>query len=199
MLLAGLPAAELTDDRRKRLHEIVKGLTDDVLTMDDLAGDDVPAAADDVEDARTALHEHVELLGEAASRRDVAVLRLPYMPYPIMFTGGMSWGDSPTEMFDTFAALAEVEPIFEQLEGWAEDDARTDSLASNARSNAWTGATLAVLKEFTGDLRAAFGTGDGDAIDEERLDWPDLAATNHRALGVLRRHGHHPPPREESS
>jgi hypothetical protein len=101
------------------------------------------------------------------------------MPYAMFFTGGPSWGDDPTLMFETFAALAEVEPLFAQLAQWAIEDAGTGPPAHQEQS------ALAVLKEFANDVRAAFGTGDGHAVDEERLDWPDLARTYHRALQLL--------------
>ena len=44
---------------------------------------------------------------------------------------------------------------------------------------------MAVLQEFVEDVKLACGTGEGDEIDEELMDWPDLAATFKKALRVL--------------
>jgi hypothetical protein len=46
---------------------------------------------------------------------------------------------------------------------------------------------LAILKEFASDVRAAFGTGQEGEIDEDGLNWPDLAVTYHKAVDVLNR------------
>jgi hypothetical protein len=177
MLLASLPDAEITEERKRRLQEIVNGPTGD-----ELIGQDLQVAPDDPQGIRETLHHHVELFAEATSRRDVARLRLPHMPYGMLFTGGMSWGDDPTELFDTFDVLAGIEPVFAQLEQWAREDGGTSSPALDGE-----GSALAVLKEFAGDVRAAFGTGQGDVIDEDGLNWPDLAATYHKAVDVLNR------------
>ena len=82
-------------------------------------------------------------------------------------------------MFETFAAFAEVEPLFLQLELWAIADAGNRPPTHQEQS------AFAVLAEFVGDVQAAFGTREGSKIDEARLDWPDLAATYRRALEVL--------------
>jgi hypothetical protein len=78
---------------------------------------------------REELHTHVDLLEGIHRRRDVAVLHLDRMPYPLAFTGGMSWGDDPTEMFDTFAVLDSLEAVFNQLEQWAQEDAAAEHAA----------------------------------------------------------------------
>ena len=46
---------------------------------------------------------------------------------------------------------------------------------------------LAIVREFARDVLMAYGTGKGEAIDEERLDWPDLAVTYHKAVELLKR------------
>ena len=178
MLLAGLPAAEITEDRKRRLCEIIGGLSDEELATNLL--DQMPEFEDEPEELREAALRHVELLENAVDSREVAALRLPFMPYTLLFTGGPSWGDFPTSLFETFVALAEIEPVFAQLEIWAQEDAGSDPLAQKCRQSA-----IAVLKEFAEDIRVAYGTGTGAEIDENRLDWPDLAATYRRALEVL--------------
>jgi len=98
----------------------------------------------------------------------------------MLFTGGPSWGDDPTEMFHTFVILADIEPVYRQLETWAHEDEGSSPQIEPCQQSA-----IAVVEEFAEDVRAAFGTGTGAEIDEDRLDWPDLAATYRRALKVL--------------
>lgn len=45
---------------------------------------------------------------------------------------------------------------------------------------------FAVLQEFVEDVKLAYGTGRSDAIDEEAMDWPDLAVTYRKAVFLLR-------------
>ena len=47
-------------------------------------------------------------------------------------------------------------------------------------------AALEVLREFTEDIKVSAGTGRGDQIDAQLLDWPDLAVTYHKAVKALR-------------
>lgn len=44
---------------------------------------------------------------------------------------------------------------------------------------------IAVLRELVEDIKLAHGTGEGDAIDSARLDWPDLAKTYQKAVALL--------------
>lgn len=46
-------------------------------------------------------------------------------------------------------------------------------------------AAISVLREFVDDVKLAHGTGEGDAIDDTGLDWPDLAKTYWKAVAVL--------------
>jgi hypothetical protein len=46
-------------------------------------------------------------------------------------------------------------------------------------------AALSLLRRLIEDVRSAFGTGSGDAIDAIKLDWPDLAVTYHEAVAIL--------------
>lgn len=46
-----------------------------------------------------------------------------------------------------------------------------------------------VLREFVEDMKAAYGTGEGDELDRMGLtnDWPDLLVTYDKALAALER------------
>ena len=195
MLLAALPAAKLTGQRCRVLKRIVDRLPHDELRHDqeDQDQDDQIEEADEideaceVEEARASLHRQLDQLAQFPSDRDVTLLRLSDWPYPLWFTGGMSWGDAPTEAFDTFLALGSASPIFEQLRTWVLEDAANDKSRPAAGATGATAATAHdILREFVDDVRIVYGR-DGDSLDEELLDWPDLVATYHKARALLGR------------
>jgi hypothetical protein len=45
------------------------------------------------------------------------------MPYAAHFTGGMSWGDTPTDSSDRFALFEACAALYDQLREWAIEDA----------------------------------------------------------------------------
>lgn len=55
--------------------------------------------------------------GEFNGRRDVGEISVRGVSYYV--TGGMTWGDSPTDAFDSVAALSQ---FFPYLEEWALED-----------------------------------------------------------------------------
>jgi len=114
LLLAYIPAAKITKQRRRVLHRLVDELGDAEVKNEEIA------LLSDERDVRKMLHEHVDLLpANPWKHRDVLEMTLPHMPYPVLFTGGASWGDSPCELFDPFCCLGVLPTIFRQLRGWA--------------------------------------------------------------------------------
>ena len=103
---------------------------------------------------------------------------LTLMGYNVLVTGGMSWGDSPTELTDQISRLDCADVL--QACGFNRRAARDEAAIG---SNELTG----VLREFVEDVRLAYGAGDGAGIDEDALDWPDLAVTYRKAVAVLDR------------
>ena len=55
-----------------------------------------------------------------------------------------------------------------------------------------------VLREFVEDMKAAYGTGEGDELDRMGLtnDWPDLLVTYDKALAALERQERATPARQ---
>jgi hypothetical protein len=47
------------------------------------------------------------------------------MPSPCLVTGGMSWGDLPTELAEHFSVILDCDPVIAQLEAWALEDSLT--------------------------------------------------------------------------
>ena len=115
LLLAALPAVDLSAERRQRLHEIVSGLSEQELQQ--LDPDDWDAGGP--EELRRQLHEHVAAFRGPDERRDVVPLHAPLMPYELWVTGGLSWGDDPTDIWDCFCLLGSCPAVWSQLQEWA--------------------------------------------------------------------------------
>jgi hypothetical protein len=131
LLLAYLPAARITKQRRRILHRLVDGLTDTELNSEELQ------SLSDERDMRPMLHENVDLLpAHPGEHRDVLEMELPHMPYPVLFTGGASWGDSPCELFDPFCCVGVLPKLFRQLRIWAIEDERQRKSATRRRKSA---------------------------------------------------------------
>jgi|SRR5579863_8740256 len=95
LLLAYIPAARMTNSRRRILHRLIDRLSDRQIHCEEIE------AIIEEQDARQFLHEQVDQLpDEPWKMRNVLEMALPHIPYPLLFTGGDSWGESPGELFD---------------------------------------------------------------------------------------------------
>jgi len=173
-LLYSLPWAELTEARQKQLHDTIDQLVDEDLreiaeavgTLDDMDRSKVRAAL------HTAVGEYVAL----DNRRDTTAWRHGGDPITRIYTGGLSWGDGPTDCCQTFDTIATCTPICQLLERWALEDARTDTATSRPTDsdNAWR----SVLAEFCNDI---------EVVGREQVadDWPDLVVTYDKAKAAM--------------
>jgi hypothetical protein len=114
-----IPCCKLTPERLA----MAKGIIADAIVED---GDG---------DLRDEAHGVLDTYAEDGyeDRRDVSHLHLHGMVYYI--TGGMSWGDSPTEAYDDFGLIQEC---FTQFEQWsAEDTAARPALNPSLSRRRW--------------------------------------------------------------
>lgn len=119
-LLYSLPWAQLDEARQKLLHDTIDQLKDEPLQeVADGVGlfDD-----DDRSKVRTALHTAVREYLELDNRRDTTTWRNCSDPITRVYTGGLSWGEAPTDCCQTFDVIATCEPIYEMLQRWALED-----------------------------------------------------------------------------
>ena len=131
LILVALPAANLTDERRQRLHEVISGFSEQELQQ--LDPDDWDAESP--EELRRKLHAHVAALHGPDDRRDVVALHAPLLPYELWVTGGMSWGDDPTDICDCFCLLGSCPAIWSQLQEWACADRRASAAGDSVTGN----------------------------------------------------------------
>ncbi|MCE9553861.1 MAG: hypothetical protein K8T91_10875 [Planctomycetes bacterium] len=125
-LLYSLPWTELDAARQKELHDAVDKLTDDQLQgVADAVCLQVPTA-------RAAIHAAACDYVKLNNRRDTTSCPPDTDSYWRIYTGGLSWGEPPTECCQTFEIIGACDPLFGLIERWAREDSPA-SAADTAR------------------------------------------------------------------
>jgi len=111
-----LPLCEITPQRKIELIWVIEKLENTTearkLFWDDLILEDM-----DLDEIKETLIDYIEEYKEFACRRDVGWLSLNGAKY--LLTGGMSWGDDPTDSFKDFEYL---DWAWDCLEEWSKED-----------------------------------------------------------------------------
>ena len=129
MLLASLPAFEVTDERLEELRNLLKDEYSNG-TLDDFC-DDIDRSHDSVEGA-------IDFLAAGGYEgREVVKFSFgsegdPKGFYSFWMTGGMSWGDDPTEAFGHLVSLDCVRPLRSLIYKWSREDAALEEKTHGA-------------------------------------------------------------------
>ena len=108
--LATFPYFEMTDDRRERFRELIVNLpaseTDEFQEWYGLDGDEDCSLED--------LLDNIETACSVCSRETSTITTYNDKGerYELNVTGGMSWGDSPTDAYDAFNRAAFFESVY---------------------------------------------------------------------------------------
>lgn len=108
-----LPDARPSKNRRKILFDLIE-------KDKDFIADEWNTPEDQVIDVTNYLLDEWET--DLNSRRDVSQYRDSKFPYDFLITGGMSWGDDPTEACNIFDKLSLALPVWNKLVNWAIKD-----------------------------------------------------------------------------
>ena len=117
LTLSFLPCANTRKKgRRRKFVSLVKRLSEEDLKDTSALGDAK------IEKARRMLIGYFDRLEELKGLRDTGIIT-PYTDKPpLLITGGLSWGDYPTESSEPISSLAEVPGVYELFEKWAIED-----------------------------------------------------------------------------
>ena len=116
------PRFELTHERKQRIKEKIRSLRDEKLLK--VVDDYLPLGLDDEStpaQIRVELYKAV-LENAEIERRDTNWFRLEGMEWTANITGGMSWGDSPTDAFDSMSAITYFDPVYELMLEFSKED-----------------------------------------------------------------------------
>jgi hypothetical protein len=118
-----LPLARLTGKRRSELMAVARSLTEEEVNqfIDCTCLDLADGASDERAGLLKALNKAFDDYRDLPGRRDTACIEIDARRF--LVTGGMSWGDEPTDACSTFSLLNLNERIFELLNRWALADA----------------------------------------------------------------------------
>ena len=73
------------------------------------------------------LHYHIEVLRDAEdSWRHVNHITLPQLTYEIIVAGGYSFGESPSELYDSFLMIECCPTLLTLLVDWAREDFKSE-------------------------------------------------------------------------
>ena len=109
--LATFPYFDMTDDRRERFRELIVNLpaseTDefqDWYGLDDEESYNLEELLDDIESACSVCNRETSTITTYNNKGE---------RYELNVTGGMSWGDGPTEAYDAFSRASFFESIYD--------------------------------------------------------------------------------------
>jgi len=108
--LATFPYFDMTDDRRERFRELIVNLpaseTDefqDWYGLDDEDAYNLEELLDDIETACSVCSSETSTITTYNDKGE---------RYELNVTGGMSWGDSPTDVYDAFGRASFFEDVY---------------------------------------------------------------------------------------
>ena len=137
LILNSIPFCQLTEERKKKITEAVEAVEDkrilayneDYLFVElDLAAMDVAYGPGSEDEAlaevvrQDILDACFEVLEQGDNVRDTAVLGFPGMNYRVLVSGGMSWGDLPTEGCELMSKFTGLDPLWDLLQTFSEED-----------------------------------------------------------------------------
>jgi len=138
LYLSSLPHCQLTDERKEKITELVDSVSDkeilayneDYLSeeLPDLSMMDMAYGSGSEEEAlatvvrQLILENTFTVLEQSDHPGDVGSIFFPGMNYRVLVTGGMSWGDAPTEAADYFDKVSGFEALWDLLQSFAEED-----------------------------------------------------------------------------
>lgn len=113
-----IPKAEPSDERKAKLAVACQSVP---ITRDDA---EMLLGSDNVEEAKQVLAKFANEYWELGQRRDTSTLKIKPQDPAFIITGGMSWGDGPTETYDQLCVIENLTDIWDLLLEWAEEDVK---------------------------------------------------------------------------
>ncbi len=128
-----IPYPKMTDDRKTELHTVVEKLEPHDFRYITVYDDEIDE--EDANDLKKELHVIVNRLEYIGNRNDVAVISPELISY--LITGGVTWGDDPTDSYYDIDSINNVAKIYDLLDKWAHED--KDELLAEIQKNSESG------------------------------------------------------------
>jgi len=121
-MFAVSPRCELTHERKRRIKETIRTTSDEDLLS--VVRDYWPLGLDDEStpaQIRVELYKAV-LENAEIENRETSYIRLEGMDWTANITGGLSYGDFPTESFDSMSGISYFDPVYELMVEFSRED-----------------------------------------------------------------------------
>lgn len=130
-LFAATPRFNPTPERCREIKTFLREYPEDKLF--ELVGDYWILGLDDESTAKEIRFRIYEAVLEAAEyeTRETSTLRMPGMDFEVTITGGMSWGDSPTEAFNIIGDLTSFADLWDLMKKFSSEDIEDDKSKRN--------------------------------------------------------------------
>jgi hypothetical protein len=116
---AAAPSCKLTDDRRLQLESCVQQI--DEAQLKEVAEMTCAFQDEDVLACRQELYSIAVRVAEL-DNRETSILCLPGVDYTVVLTGGMSWGDTPTDCYEDISLIGWFDDLWNLLEQFSRED-----------------------------------------------------------------------------
>ncbi|KYC52814.1 MAG: hypothetical protein AMQ22_00605 [Candidatus Methanofastidiosum methylothiophilum] len=123
-LLMWCPYPEITEKRLEELKQRIKTLNDLDINdrFEDLVDDETGET--DLDAYKDLLKDIIQHFPDYEDYRECTTM-IPHNSYRIILSGGMSWGDSPTNCYEDLEKICSVEKLWYLLEKYAVEDMQT--------------------------------------------------------------------------
>ena len=118
MSLATLPAFAITNQRLAKLLKTIEAIDVKTTSKENLENWEL----EDLEAEKSGAFDGARTLRDMIGGREVETLTVSGADYAIWVTGGMSWGDPPTEAYEPFCHMNAFEEVWKLMESWAKED-----------------------------------------------------------------------------
>lgn len=120
-MYAVAPIWEATDERKAKLQEVIAAITDEAIA--EYENDYCFFHTEDANQARGMIFDACMACEENNFHtRETADMKLEEMNWRAVITGGMSWGDNPTDAYGSIAMVGTIEEVFNLLKEWSVED-----------------------------------------------------------------------------
>lgn len=128
MMIMAVPNCEIDEVRRQELVHLINDLS--VEELHDFlnnsffvdVSDSEETKREQVQICRERLIAALDSYEEAQDSRDCSTLWAPGMDYELLVTGGLSWGDEPTESFSSLSPFLDISRLYDTLLEYARED-----------------------------------------------------------------------------
>jgi hypothetical protein len=120
-MYAVAPIWKATDERKAKLKQVIADISDEAIQ--DYENTWYVFNTEDNNEARKMIFDACMACEESNFQtRETGDMKLAEMNWRAVITGGMSWGDNPTDAFGSISMVGTIEEVYSLLKQWSIED-----------------------------------------------------------------------------